>query len=388
VLLLTDRLPDERLPDWVETQSVGEPLDNDAITFASRTDEGEKTRVVLRVSHFGSRPAEVRVKLHADSSTGGKPFEQERLLALRPGEGHLFQATLENVGALRVTLPSDALDEDGEVVLHPVESRLLGIGLDEGLSAAERGALLRFVRTQPDVFLDASSPAVRFGPPGSGARVVLGARGVSHAFLGPFYSEKSDPLLEDVDLSGVVWTAGDNPPGRPLVTVGAHVLVSREAAGTVHLNLDMARSNLARSSAWPILLSNITRDGWARLPGFHERHLFLGQEAQVTVPPEGKWVLEGPALRPIALPVGQLTLTSLAEPGEYTLTRDGKAASQTQVLSVDAAESDLRQLRAGKEMAQAPDSPRQENKTPRAIWPLAAMLGLLLVDYRLTRERR
>ena len=56
-----------------------------------------------------------------------------------------------------------------------------------------------------------------------------------------FFAQKGDPLLEDVGLSGVVWTAGENPPGRPLVTAGQTVLVAEEEDGTLQLNLDLRK---------------------------------------------------------------------------------------------------------------------------------------------------
>jgi hypothetical protein len=61
-------------------------------------------------------------------------------------------------------------------------------------------------------------------------------------------------------------------------------------------------------------------------------------------------------------------------------------ASRTEVLAVDATESDLRALGNARVAARAPEQPREEKGPPRALWPLAALLGLMLVDYRLTRE--
>src|SRR5205823_2293613 len=111
----------------------------------------------------------------------------------------------------------------------------------------------------------------------SGADVTLGAPGEKKALVGPFFVEKQDPLLEDVATEGIVWTVGDDPPGHPLIGLGRRVLLSEEGAA-VHLNIDLARSNLQRSPAWPILLSNLVRRAGHRIAGFSQRHLLLGEE--------------------------------------------------------------------------------------------------------------
>src|SRR5262249_30618544 len=156
--------------------------------------------------------------------------------------------------------------------------------------------------------------------------------------------ERADPLLEDVDLAGIVWTAGDDPPGRPLVTTGRQILLAREPSGTLNLNVDLARSNLTRSAAWPILLSNLTRAARSRLPGFSARHALLGEEVHVTVPPSGRFTLTGPGLPRAALTAGELALRSLAEPGDFVLERDGRTVDTLTMFAVDAEESDLRGL--------------------------------------------
>src|SRR5581483_1147769 len=164
------------------------------------------------------------------------------------------------------------------------------------------------------------------------------------SYLGPFFAQKGHPLLEDVQLSGAIWTAGaQNPPGRPLMTAGEAVLISEEDDGSLHFNLDLSRSNVQRTVAWPVLVSNLVRRARVRQPGLPRKQLMLGEDFPVTTAPGARYVLKGPngVERPV-LGVGPVTLPAVAVPGRWALLKEGKEIDALEVLPLDPHESDLR----------------------------------------------
>ncbi|MBS1153691.1 MAG: hypothetical protein H6Q89_5389, partial [Myxococcaceae bacterium] len=205
------------------------------------------------------------------------------------------------------------------------------------------------------------------------------------------FTQKGDPLLDDVQLAGVVWTVGDNPPGRALVTAGEAVLLSEEDDGALHLNLELSRSNLQRTPGWPVLLGNIVQRARLRSPGLPRRHLMLGEEVPVVTEPGAKWSLRGPdgKDRPV-LGAGAVALPPLPTPGRWALLKDGKELDALAVLPLDPRESDLR-TRGPFVLEPTADTGALTTalSRPRPLWPVALLLLLLLVDFWLTaRESR
>jgi hypothetical protein len=109
------------------------------------------------------------------------------------------------------------------------------------------------------------------------------ARKQAKDIIGPYLLEKRHPVLDGVVLGGVVF-GGVQPvtlEATPLISAGKQLLLCR-VTGTQTaaylLNLDFARSNLAESPDWPILIKNLVemcRDG---LPGLKRWNYRLNEE--------------------------------------------------------------------------------------------------------------
>ncbi len=294
---------------------------------------------------------------------------------------------LKTDAAVAVSIPDDALSEDSMVVLLPSPTPELSVGTLEGLDAA---ALKRFFAIAPGLVF-APPHALVFGPPGSKAQVTIGAIGTLKSFVGPFFTQKGDPLLDDVQLEGVVWTVGENPQGRALITAGEAVLMSEADDGALHLNLDLSRSNLQRTSAWPVLLGNVMQRARLRAPGLPRRHLMLGEDVPVVTEAGAKWSLKGPDGKERAvLGAGAVSLPALPTPGRWALLKDGKEVDALAVLPLDPRESDLRTRGAFVQEATADAGTLTTGLSrPRPMWPVVLLLLLLLVDFWLTaREAR
>jgi hypothetical protein len=370
------------VPPEVEIVSVGVATDNVALLSAQRTDVEGRARVTVRVGNFSASAKTVPLKVGSKT----QPVE------LAAGGTSVLQLTLPAEGPLEVSLPDDALSVDGHVTLLPSPPPQTKVVLLEGLDPQASHALTRAMSVVPGVtVLNAmDADAMTIGPASAAnASLTLGAEEPLKSFLGPFFAQKGHPVLEDVQLSGAVWTAGPNPPGRPLMTAGEVVLVSEEDDGRLHLNLELSRSNVQRTVAWPVLVSNLVRRARVQQPGLPRKQLMLGEDIPVTTAPGARYVLRGPngAERPV-LGVGPVTLPAASLPGHWTLLREGKEIDALEVLPLDPRESDLRTRGPYAVKAAVTEGLASlALQRPRSFWPLAALLLLLLVDFWLTARQ-
>ncbi|NTX60985.1 BatA domain-containing protein [Myxococcus sp. CA051A] len=392
VAFFTDAAPVEGLviPAPVRWTALGTARENVAFVSAQRKDDGGTATVTLRVARFGAGPESVSVRLRAlpgpDAKQGTERVEKVSL----QGEGSAtVRLTFQNAGDVEVSLPDDALLEDGQARLTASPTRPLAVSLAQGLGPLERDALERFLAASPDVARDgAAGETLLMGPRGTDAKVTVGATGKVRTFVGPFFSEKGHPLLDDVQLAGVRWSAGENPPGHPLVTAGDAVLVSEEDDGRLHLNVDLSRSNVQRVSAWPVLLGNVVRESRRAREGFVRRQLTLGEPLQLVTLPGKRYTLTGPSGSKPVFGAGAVSLPPPAMPGRYVLERDdAEVVDAAEVLALDARESDLRgRGRADVPARESGGDEARANASDRARWPLVLLLLALVGDFYVTRR--
>jgi hypothetical protein len=115
VVFLTDVAPEDAalVPASVRWMALGTGRDNVALVSAQRRDEGTKATVTLRVARFGG-PESVEVRVRAQPGSGAKEGTEQREAVQLPAEGAAtVRLTFENAGDVEVTLPEDALPEDG-----------------------------------------------------------------------------------------------------------------------------------------------------------------------------------------------------------------------------------------------------------------------------------
>lgn len=384
MVFLTDAVPSIDVPKELELVALGATRPNVAFAGATRVDGADGTRVELRVASFGGGPARVPVELRDDR---GELVHREEVAVPAKGSG-VLSVTLPATGALEVTLPDDALPADGRLLLVPDRRRPIRARNLLDPSSAAGAAVARFLAAAPDVEL-AGPPDLVFAPPGArppGTWVAtLGTTAPDatalRSFVGPFFAERDHPVLADARFDGVVWTAGPNPPGRAVLSAGTRTLLADEGGGRFQFNLELGRSNLHRSLAWPLLLGNLLTLRRASLPGFVRRNVAVGEALAFSTGDEGIWTLSGPGgARPIA--TGTLSLAS-ERTGLYELLRDGEVQDRLSVGAIDVAESDLSGRGSGRRAATGRSGERANTLPERAAWPLALALLLLLADYAL-----
>ncbi|MFT3840012.1 MAG: BatA and WFA domain-containing protein [Myxococcaceae bacterium] len=365
-------------PPEVEVKSVGEPADNVAFLSAQRRDESGVARLTFRIGNFSKQKKTVELLVSGDG------VQQKTKVELEAGGSSVVRLGLKTSGSLTATLPDDALKDDSSLTLPPAPVQEITVAELEGLDANAQAALRRFFAVANQVKL-ATDGKLRIGPPGTNANITLGATGKLRSFVGPFFAEKDDPLLDDVELAGVVWTAGENPRGRPLISMGEAVLMSVEEDGRLHFNLDLARSDVQRTAAWPILMSNVLRDARLKLPGFPRKLLMLGEPAEVVTAAGARYAMVAPSGTKKPLFGAGAARIPLAEAGEWKLLADGDVVDALAVLPLDARESDL-SARGPYEVHATALAGLVEfgAERPRPRWMLALLLLLLLVDFWVT----
>jgi hypothetical protein len=373
---------DVALPPEVQGRSVGARLDNLAFLSVQRRDEAGTGTVTVRVGNFTEATRQVDVSFSSKGATG-----QKQPVSIGAGATALVRVSMKTSGPIEVSLPDDALEADSRLVVPPMPVPQLSVSVLDVPGAA---AITKALAVVDNVTFDPKAPGLVVGGPGSKAQVQLGVSGAPRSFVGPFFAQKSHPLLDDVQLGGVVWTAGENPPGQPLLSAGAVVLMSEEDDGTVHLNLDLSRSNVQRSVAWPVLWGNVARRARTAKEGFPRRLVHVGEDVALVTSAGASWALEGPdgASRPV-LGVGPLSVPPLSPAGTWRLTKDGATFDSVEVLALDARESDLRTRGAWSVDAAKTDALASlSGGRPRAWAWVVVVLGAMLVDYWLTARRR
>lgn len=376
--------PVDEAPPGVDGRSVGARLENVGFVSVQRRDEGGAATVTARVANFTDASREVPLTFVAK----GQPVQKQQV-AISSGATAVVRVTLATTERVEVTLPPDALGLDNQVSVLAAPTPTLAVSVLSDVGSAAT-PVTRALRSIDGVQVVDAAPTFTIGGPGSNASVRLGASGTLASFVGPFFAQKSHPMLDDVSLSGVVWTAGTNPPGRPLLSAGAVVLMSEDDDGVIHLNLELSRSNVQRSVAWPVLFGNLVRRARQSREGFPRRQVHLGEDVQVVTSAGPKWALVGPdgQARPV-LSVGPGSMPPLPLAGTWKLERDGTVVDQLEVLALDAHESDLRTRGAWRvEAAARPSLASMLGDSPRP-WPwVAGLLAALLVDFWLTARRR
>ncbi len=422
ILFVTNHLPPKQTPapKTMEVVSLGQPLENTAITaarwiFDTKTKKG---RVYLRIANFGKRPANVEVH----GRHGEQPLFAKSLSLNAGADAALETDVPGGLGEIVVDTKStaDGLDVDNHVTLIEPKVRTVTIALalpaDHAALRPVRRALAGIVETQ---FGPAAEAQLLIGPANTQPPSQLGltwlgigpldpseaARKKAKDLIGPYVLEKRHPLLDGVVLGGVVFGGVQPLPveATPLVSAGRQLLLSRlggTQTAAYLLNIDFARSNLAESPDWPILMKNLVemcRDG---LPGLKRWNYRLNEDITFRLPAadlgnDRLTLVSGGKSQPLARgPV--VEIPSLSQTGIYEVREGDHSLGRFAVNFHDPVESNLSSLGPGVRDAVSEPPPLSYRLDDPFSWLIAAgiviILAALLADWfvldRTARARR
>lgn len=411
VLLITDHPPGQGSPDSIEWVSVGQPLDNVAITHAARgAGEADSDRILVSLTAFSQRAVQVELSIHAL----GQELQRQRVLLEPEQRRHFSFDVPRQTPGIEVRLSPDALAIDDQAYLAPLPKRTLGLAsslnLEEalalGLTSGAEGAStidrwLGLIENSEEVQAErahlaiAASQPLAAGPQTWSLVLESGAPGAPEDLIGPFLFERAHPLLRGLTLSGVVWSVAPELElaGTPLVAAGNLTILS-ERAGTqrrsYHFNLNPFRASLQRSPDWPILLANLAELRRDELPGALRSNLAIGETLVYQSKQPASYVLErqGGGLRREVRAMETLQIEGLELPGLYTLSSQAGELARFGLSFKDPAESDLRQLEAGQRDSSAAYSQVRASMGPLESALLGLTLGLLLLDWWVLKRQR
>ncbi len=391
LLFLTDVVPDGKVavPQLMEIVSVGRALENVSISaarwdFDSRTAKG---RIFIRLTNHGQRAANVRV-----AGAVGEQSIFQQTISLAAGVAAPLEVEVPGgLGRLNIRTETigDGLPLDDRIELIEPKVRTLHVAVALPKDSPALKAVQRVLRGVPDVSLsDVESAEMIIAPaqPAPPSRRELWwlgigpfdpsdtARKAATDLIGPYILEKQNPLLDGLTLSGVVW-GGVQPlklDVAPIITAGQHPLLSRlngTRTTAYLLNLDFARTNLAESPDWPILLSNLMELRRDNLPGLRRWNYRLNEEirfrliedappAATTPTADAAKAADNSASRPLLLvhgnqkrPLARATIVEvppLDEAAVYTILDGDRPLGEFAVNFYDADESTLTGLRPGR----------------------------------------
>lgn len=415
--LVTDDFAPDRIPADVELTSVGAAVDNVGFTHAARVREAGGERLFATVTSFSRRREQRTLTIGA-----GATRLDARALTLEPGaRHHLSFALPERTPTLELQLAGDALAADDSAWLAPVAPRTVTLAttcspeLARALQvwSGRDGAPLvdRWCALVPDsAAAEPGAAALELGSaplPGAAAPDAGGGwHLVLHGndaptdrkdLIGPFLIERRHPLLRGLTLDGVVWSLDAALPwsGAPLICAGELPLLTeseRDGARTFTLRIDAAHSSLQRSPDWPILLANAAEMRRRELPGPARVNLRAGESFELRGAGSAAYVarkLAGAEEAPREVVAhGTLRIDELECAGWWRIERGGAAVCDVAVQTLDAAESDLRQLEAGTRASALALAEIDASFSAVDAALLALALALLLADWIWLARRR
>ncbi|TAJ12827.1 MAG: VWA domain-containing protein [Planctomycetota bacterium] len=403
------------IPAAVEVIALGRPAQNVAIAQAQRIANadaaggaGGPERALLSIRSFATEARSVELVL----ASGAQELAR-RTLALEPGKSQLLAFDVP-AGAppIEARLTSDDFPFDDRAYLAPPPARGLAVHVelsDEQLArfglrgagesrSSGLAALLPNARPADDlerahlVVSAARAPAAGaalpepIGAPTAWNIELVEPAAATKAFLGPFLVDRASGLFEGTTWQGVIWSADPQLalPGAPLVTAGTTPLLAVEDLGArrvFRLQLDAARSTLARSSDWPVWLSNVAEARRAELPGAErtslrarERFVWRGDAPATYRFESGAESFEVPAAE-------TLECEAPGTPGFWKLSVEGRELATLGVSFSDPRESDLARLGGGTRESNAPQTRVRADADWPALLLVALALGALLVDW-------
>lgn len=374
LLFVSDHLPPETSAfGRLECVAVGRSLDNLAIGAArwNHDPASGAGQVYVRVQNHGRRPATCDV---VGRRSGREIFR--KAVSVREYEAASFETDVPGgLGLLSLELANarDALEIDNRANLVEPQSRSVRVAVDLPQENASR-LLKRVLDVLPATQLtDTSTANLAFGAAGEefepgGARWWFGigpisadesALSLAKDLIGPFLLDKRNPLVEGVTLDGVIW-GGAQPVNRdvtPIIGTTQLPLLSKlnlaHATGYL-MNIDFARSNLAESPDWPILIANLVELRRADLPGLMRWNYRLGEDIRFRlyegdIDPSGGGELQlvhaGKSRTLARTPVVELSAPDA--PGVYDVQDNSKTIGRFAVNFQDSEESNLLALGSG-----------------------------------------
>ena len=414
ILVVTDQLPADELPvGKIEWRAYGKPLENLALTGASRIFQSDKDKLLVEATNFSNDTQTLRLSLTAAKVAADVPAAVLQNIdePISPMATRRYHLTLpDDIQDIEARIADDALPLDNHAVLLPPNRRPVRVALrnlpETIASPLRRGlaatGIAQFDELNPEICftggsLTATEQETSDLPDGCWLVRFYTTLDESktEAFVGPFIIDRTHALAEGLSLEGVVWAAENDVslPGYSMLAVGNVPLVSEmnRPNRTKHLHLQIRPdlSTLTISPGWPVLLWNILQYRASQSPGIRINNVRLGtaaifnpfpgdDELRIT-PPSGEVRTMTVRSNWASIPADEVGIyTVQAASGEYRFS----------VLPLASEESDLTEAATGRRGGWL-DQETLESDYRNITWlPLLIVAAILLLHLSIIATRK
>ena len=410
LLCLTNRMPEDlsTLPSHLEVRALGTPLDNASIELARWLPDPRTDSNILHV----------RIRNHGRTVCSGRLVGQldqqvifDRSFQIPSTESRALEIPLESVSSevrLQLKVDGDPMALDNERLIIPPRSRRIGIAVQLNPSSPALAPLERGLAIMPAIDRVAADEAdliiadLESGRPKSDRELWwmgIGGTGEAketesepEALVAPFLMDRRAPLLDGVVLGGVIWGGAGavEDPLVPLVSSQRLTLLGRLSGTRTHaylLNIDFARSNLASSPDWPVLLSNLFELCRADQPGLRRWNFRLHESIRFRMLDDGSSrnklrLVHDSKEQPLFQGTDGFVETGpLEHPGRYEIYRDKTLVDRFSVGFHDSVQSDLTRMNSGDRPAKETvvESFRIDSSLTWLVWLMLSLVMIVLL---------
>ncbi len=309
-------------------------------------DDGAGETLLASVVHYGDKPVRVRLRIGFEQSEVDLFAEQ---LDLEPGEEKYVETRLHGAGgsALRLRIESgdDSIADDSVALVAPVSSRPVTFGFAGLRPEAERYFRLGMEAAGCVAAAEGPDLLITSDPEKRGGSLTLEVPEADNpgVFAPPLIVDSGQALCRDVQLAGQPWViATRKAPDRveqAYILAGDTPLFWRSGRDRLHLNAAPDRGTIARSPAWPVLMTNIAAEAGALRAGFGKTNYLPGERLRYRQPDKADLALYAGNAETLAAPAGR-EMVLPADSGLYELRRNGQPAGNIAVLPLYGSASD------------------------------------------------
>lgn len=266
VLVLTDSRPESTLSENISWYAFGEPVNNLAVTSASRYALGNVDRCFVEFSNFSNESADLQAEIVETDS--GRLIEKVQYQMAANSVRRLRFSLKNNAATVKVKILSDPVEFDNEVWLMPVRKKPLRVStatlpqplrrlIENTVIAAENAELseinpeLIFTTDAQMTTLPDPDVGIFYFPVASQPMLVRGA----------VTSDRIHEVCEGLPEARGIWAieADAGISGYPLLTVADKILLALGPAPQqrMQMNLVPEYSTIQRTSFWPVLFWNV-----------------------------------------------------------------------------------------------------------------------------------
>ena len=388
IIVVSDRQPPANSAITAGTVwlSRGQAEKNIAIINAVRNKStATHTRILIQVANYSTDDHTATIEWLAKNS-----IIQTDIINIPASEYKTIEHRLPNPAddiTIRIK-EADALAIDNSVCLIPSPPRDLRVKLqisDKNLSTIITDTInatksAQIITQHPELLItDSSNSTAQHRP----ATLKLIKSSTMLSCTGPFIVDTAHPLTDGLSFDSLIWAASTNTPltGTALISAGNIPLLSLDKASKtsslISMQLDLTRSNIQLTPAWPVLFWNLIDWQLSLRNGFTAANYRTSTPFKLTLNPNEKIRITDPAGKTTehSTRSNQLLVNSQL-PGIYTAQSENWQ-SRAAINILAPAESDLELCKSGSWGTFSTGEKYRDVQNSSAPWfALAAMLLL------------